>query len=248
MTTDQLLIMSVIFALGAIVQGIAGMGYGMVVVPVMSLMIGSANGVLWGNITGIITALMLAITKWRDIEWKKVGVLVVSSFPAVLLTTWLLSHLHSGWLDVLVGSLMVAIVIFSLVALRFPPVHGVAPLAATGFVSGMLSATVAQSGPVLAAYAQASRWKQINFAASLQPYFIVLNMVVVPSKLFNGLGSVETLTPAFLLVAFVMIVAGSLIARPLSRIIPFKVARGLALTVAAVGATMILIRGIGSFM
>lgn len=243
MTSDQLLIMTAIFCLGAIVQGIAGMGFGMVVVPIMSIMVGSANGVLWGNITGLMTAIMLAIAKRRDIEWKKVGIMILFSVPAVLLTAFFLGKLNQSWLDVVVGGLMIAMVIFSLTALRFPPVSGVGPLATTGFISGMLSATVAQSGPALAAYAQASRWKQKNFAATLQPYFIMLNSVVIPSKLLNGLGSVQALTPLFLIVAFSAILAGTLIARPLSRVIPFTAARGLALTIAAVGAVTILFRG-----
>lgn len=239
-----LLITFFVLALGSMVQSIAGMGFGMVVVPVISLMIGSADGVFLGNIAGLAISGMLTITKRKDTEWNKAGILLLCSIPGVIVTAALLSQLPGHWLDFVVGGLMVALVIFSVIALRFRPVSGLWPLAATGFVSGILSTTVAQSGPVMAAYAQATRWKQANFAATLQPYFFMLNLVVIPSKLYTGLGNISFLTPAFVIASVAVIIVSSLFATKYATRVPAKVARSLALIIAGAGALIIFLRGV----
>ncbi|MDO5746311.1 MAG: sulfite exporter TauE/SafE family protein [Actinomycetaceae bacterium] len=235
--------MFAVMAIGSMVQSIAGMGFGMVVVPVLSLMIGSADGVLLGNLAGTVTAGMLAYTKRQDTEWKKVLILFLSSLPGVILTALLLSHLPHAWLDFVVGGLMMGLVVFSLTALRFPPVYGMFPLVMTGFISGILSTTVAQSGPIMAAYAQAARWKQRAFAATLQPYFLLLNLVVIPSKMMTGLGTVSFLTPSMIIGSCVVIIISALIAVPLTHYVSAFFARNLAIGIAGIGAIIIFVRG-----
>lgn len=246
MTTSQLLIMAAVLILAANIQGVSGMGFGMTSVPIISLMIGSANGVLWGNITGAMSAAALAWTKRKDIEWKRYGLMIAGCLPAVALTAWLLSYLNKAYMDLVVGGLMAVMMIFSVVALRFPPVHGKAPAVITGVVSGMLSASVAQAGPALTAYAQASRWKQTKFAATLQPYFLTMNLFVIPSKLIAGVGTVEHFTLTALIVAAVAVAIGAFIARYTVKKVPPHYARYLALALGGIGAVLILARGITS--
>lgn len=235
----------VVTVLGVSVQSVAGMGFGMVAVPIYTILLGPAEGVLLGNITGLVTTGLLAWTKRRNVEWNTVGYFFLGAVPGVLLTSWLLTFLATDWLNLLVGSVMVAMVIFSFTAPRLPAISdGVGPKLVTGLAAAALSVTVAQSGPAMTSYAQARRWNQLAFAATLQPFFLFVNMLVIPSKLYVGLGSAQALPPLLIGLVVVAIVAGMFTGGLAAKIISPRMGRNLALFVATVGATAIVIRSL----
>lgn len=248
MTLVDASVLLAVFCCAAIVQGIAGMGFGMVTVPVLSLVMGSAEGVLWSNIAGLMSAASLAWVYRKNIEWKRYGLMIAGCLPAVVVTSWLLSFLNRAYMDVTVGTVMVAMVTFSVVAMKFPPVAGPVPVVVTGAVAGALSASVAQAGPAFAAYAQASRWEQLKFVATLQPVFLTMNLFVVPSKLIAGVGNVQHLTVGFLAAAACAIGLGAFSARFFARHIPSRYARYAALGIGGIGAVLILWRGVSTLM
>ena len=57
--------------LGACLQRISGMGLGLVAGPVLSLLMGGVDGIVMMNILAVINASIIALTVWRDIDWKR---------------------------------------------------------------------------------------------------------------------------------------------------------------------------------
>lgn len=248
LTVSSILCIVAFCALGSIVQSIAGMGFGMVVVPVASLVLGAANGVLFGNIACCFSAFLLLIAKRKYIEWKRGIALGMVSIPAIWLTSWGLSYLHSAYLDLLVGLIMATMVIFSFTAPRFPAFSGIFPLVATGIVAGFLSTAVSQAGSALTTYAQVTRWKQENFAATLQLYFVMLYPVIIVSKLYSGLGKGNVFNLWLLGPVAIAILSGVVLAIPISRLVGSIRARYFALSLSAGGACLICGRGIRALL
>lgn len=231
--------------IGSIVQATAGMGFGLVATPVFVALFGPTEGVLWGNIIGMITSGSLLIQKWRDVHWNVAVRFIVAALPMIFLTVFLTKDLDRSVLSVGVGIIMLTMVTVAVFAPNFKKVEGRFPMYLTGAVGGFLSASVSQAGPVLTAYARAARWPQKNFAATLQVYFVTMNFVNIPLKLSVGFGPENaTVGWATLIAGFVGIGIGTEIARRLARKITAQQARTFAMVVAIIGALWVTIQGI----
>lgn len=235
-------ILSVASFVATCVQGVAGMGFGMVTVPFFVVIIGAHYGILWSNICGGVVAFVLILARFRDIEWSRLKLLLAGAIPALLGTVFALRFVPDRVFSVFVGVIMLAMVAFSLLAPRFKPLPLFPASLSFGFLAGAMSALVAQAGPTMAAYAQTTRWGQKEFAATLQPLFLCFNIFVVGGKLwFGGQGGAASALPPFaILVLSLAIVLGVLASRFLIRIVKPLWARNLALTLATLGALRVI--------
>lgn len=227
------------------VQSIAGMGFGLVAMPLFVGVFGPAEGVLWGNIIGTVTSATLFVEKRRDVNWKIALRFIVAATPIIFLTVYATRGLNQSMMNIVVGVVMLALVTFAVFAKRLPDLRGVLPMYATGAIGGFLSAAVGQAGPVLTAYARAARWPQRSFAATLQVYFLGMNALNIPLKLSVGYGPTDA-TVGWLTfgAGFFGIMIGSYIARRISSKITSRQASSFAMIVATVGATLVLTRGL----
>lgn len=235
--------------IGSGVQATAGMGFGLVATPVFVALFGPSEGVLWGNIVGMITSGSLLIQKWRDVDWNIAVRFIAAALPMIFLTVLFTKDLDTTVLSVGVGIIMLTMVAVAIFAPKFPKVEGRLPMYITGAIGGFLSASVSQAGPVLTAYARAARWPQKNFAATLQVYFVTMNFVNIPLKLSVGFG------PENATVGWVTLISGLLgigigteIARRLSRRITPQQARVFAMVIAIIGALWVTIRGVAGLV
>lgn len=234
-----------VIVVASCVQSISGMGFGLVAVPIFVALFGPIEGVLWGNVVGMITALALVVQKRENIDWGITWRFSLASFPAIVLTVLVMKQLESASLDLYVGGLMLAMVIFGLAAPKFPEVSGKIYDYITGFVGGFLSASVAQSGPAMTAYAQATRWNQMRFAATLQPYFLAMNVVNIPLKMTVSVDrATSSLSLGTFLVGVAAITVGTFLAKRLITYISAQAARKFAMAIAFIGATLVLARGL----
>lgn len=101
--------------LGACLQRISGMGLGLVAGPVLSLLMGGVDGIVMMNILAVINASIIALTVWRDIDWKwwvLLGpIMVVGSIPGALLVR----SVSPAWVQVIVGVLITVSLIATVV-------------------------------------------------------------------------------------------------------------------------------------
>lgn len=224
------------------VQGVAGMGFGMIAVPVFVVLFGAHYGILWGNICGFFVALLLFIVRFRDVNWYRFGLLLVSALPALFATILVLRFIPDKVFSIFVALIMLSMVVFSLSAPRFRASPVFSSSLIFGFFAGMMSALVAQSGPVLAAYSQTTRWEQREFAATLQPLFLGFNIVVVSGKVgFGGQSGALSVMPWWMVIAIIAtILAGTVSSRFLGKIVKPRWARNLALAMATFGAFRVI--------
>lgn len=218
------------------------MGFGLVSVPFFVALVGAHYGIVWANFSGGLVALLLMITMWKDINWHRLAWLFGASIPALIGFVVLLRFVPEQIFTGIIGVLMLTFVAFSFLSVRFRP-FAVRPASmVAGFLAGMMSVLVAQSGPVMAAYAQATRWSQKEFAATNQPLFLGFNIFVVSGKLLYG-GQAHALA-AFPPLAFftisLAIIGGALLSKLLVKVVNQHVARNAALLIATLGALKVL--------
>lgn len=238
-----LLIAAASVILGTVLQRVSGMGVGLVVSPTLALLLGPVAGVLLTNITTTVSAALIAITLWRDIDWRRylhlAPLIVVGSVPGALLV----GAADRSWLEVVIGAVLLGTLVFTALV-RIPPVGGRWPAAVAGTAGGFLNTAVGVAAPAMLVYAQATNWQQRSFAATLQPIFGTMGLVSVLVKVGLGAAPVSELPLAVVALVVAMVPIGIVIGGLVARRVPAAVGRKVAIVVVTVGALSLLGRGL----
>ena len=239
MTTAFALVTAAAFV-AAVIQRITGLGFVLVLIGPVVLVYGAVEGVTIGVVLALTAAVAAIPLVWREVDRRRawhliwpglitapVGALVVQLLPEPAL---LLLVAGMAFLALLAGHLPALTTAFA----------GRSGAVAAGAAAGFMHVTSGLSGPPLAAHAVGDRWPQRSFAATVQLIFAVLSLASV------ALRGLPALPPLELGVLVAATAAGILIGTLLSARVPTRVARALMLTIAWLGAVVVLVRGVAS--
>lgn len=246
---ELILLVFVTILIGSCMQRVSGMGVGLIGGPVLSIAIGPVEGIMVINVLAAINAAMSTMTVRRDVDWGKFAligsVMVLGAVPG----TWLIHVMSPAVLQIVVGALLlIALAVTSFGRRYIPAVSGKLPAAVSGVIGGFSNTLAGVAGPVITVYAQASRWDQRTFAATLQPLFIVSGLVSFAIKYFTGAGDISSEPWGIWPAAMVAMVIGIAVGMVFSRRIEREKARVLAVAMAALGGVTVLVRGILSLV
>ncbi|APX33564.1 hypothetical protein BH708_13540 [Brachybacterium sp. P6-10-X1] len=235
--------------LGVTLQRTSGMGTGLVLSPTLVLAIGPVAGILLTNMTTVVSAVFLTFAVRADIDWGRYAriapAVVLGSVPAALLV----HSVGSGWLEVIIGSVLLA----SLAATPLLHRLGEVPVLPAGLVAGLLggflNTAVGVAAAAMLAYAQVTRWEQKAFAATLQPIFLTMGLTSVATKVLVGAAGQGQPPPwPLILAAIGSVPLGVLLGGAVARRVPARAARRVAVVVVLLGATATLVRGLGQVL
>ena len=240
-----LLVAAASVILGTVLQRVSGMGVGLVVSPTLALLLGPVAGVLLTNITTTVSAALIAITLWRDIDWRRylhlAPLIVVGSVPGALLVR----AADRSWLEVVIGAALLGTLVFTALV-RIPQVGGRWPAAVAGTAGGFLNTAVGVAAPAMLVYAQATGWNQRSFAATLQPIFFTMGATSVITKVGLGAAPISGLPPIGVIgLVVAMVPIGILLGGMVATRVSATVGRRVAVVVVTLGALTLLGRGIG---
>ncbi|HCJ53760.1 MULTISPECIES: sulfite exporter TauE/SafE family protein [Glutamicibacter] len=223
---------------GASTQRISGMGFALVSSPFLVMVLGPHEGVMLVNLLGACSSLLIFAQVFRQVEYKKVLILLI---PAMLMTlpgAWVAAALDGPLLSVII-SIMVILALASSFMIRNLPMGQSKSLAVgAGAVSGFMSVTAGVSGPAIAGYAIASRWPQAQFAISVQLYFLLLSLTSLAAK-----GGMPQLHWQQWAGCFAAMVVGILLGNFLAPKIPAKYSRAFVVLIAFSGAVSLMVNG-----
>jgi uncharacterized membrane protein YfcA len=235
-----------LLVVGAVSQRIAGLGFAMVASPFLVLVLGPHQGVVLTNVCGVASSCLVIFSVHRYIRWRQFTWLLIPALVGSLLGSWGAAELPSGPLGILVGgSVLVFLVASSVLAWKGYRLKGTGPQrGVTGFFAGVSNSLSGVGGPVLTAYAELTQWPQREFAAMLQPFFIITGAFSAATKVWMD----PNTWPSFdwwqwiLLVAAV--VSGVGIGNLLAPRVRDYVARRLVLALAVLGSVLAVVKGI----
>ena len=92
---------------GALTQRVTGMGFGLVASPFLVLLLGAGDGVPLVQLLSLVASLVVLISVFGDVEWRKAFTLLVPALIGLLPGWWLSTVLPPAALGVLVGVLIV---------------------------------------------------------------------------------------------------------------------------------------------
>jgi uncharacterized membrane protein YfcA len=234
-TGAEAVLAALIFAVGAAVQAAVGFGANLIAAPLLVLL---SDRFVPGPVTVASGVLNLLVT-WRSPAGHvdpTVTTAILGQVAGAVVAGVLLSMMPSDALEILFAVLVLAAVALSLRGRRLPPTAR--NLAGAGVTSGFMGTISGIGGPPIAlAYlgldARALR-------ATLARYFLVGNLVAIPTLMVVGRLGADELAPCVALLPGVVVgfLASGWLARHLDR----TTARPVVLGLSTAAAAAVLIR------
>ena len=176
---------------GSVAQRIAGIGFALLVAPILAILLGPHEGIMMINICAVVSCGLIVPRVWREIDWNLLLWLSVPAVAGTVVGSWLAVQVPPAVLSTVVGAVVMAGLAVAVVLGRAQvTVSGQLPKALAGLGSGLTNALAGVGGPTVSAYAILSRWPPRPFAATLQPFFLQLCLITVGVKLAVDPGSV----------------------------------------------------------
>lgn len=209
---EPAVVLVVVLALvaGATVQGLVGLGVGLVAAPVVTLLAPELMPVT----LLLVAMLMPVVTLWHehhDIDWRGLAWSLPARVPGTAIGVWLVAAFSDRLLGVMVGVVVLAGVLATWRAIELPVHRGT--LVTAGLVSGITGTATSIGGPPIAVLYQHRPATQIR--STLAVYFFVGAVLSVAGLALGG--EVELRDVAFGLLMAPTLVLGGWLARVLRR-------------------------------
>ncbi|MEM7736131.1 MAG: sulfite exporter TauE/SafE family protein [Deinococcota bacterium] len=188
---------SLIFALliifaAMLVRSVAGFGDVIVALPLLSTLLGLNDAVALMALLGCTSALTLALSSWRDINWQAIRPYLLASCMGIPLGLLILRYVPEAWLLGILGVLISLFGVYNLVVPKASTqsTSGSSPAWLTyplGLFGGMLGSAYGILGPPVVLYSSLQGWSPTMFRATLQGYFMMTLAFVVSGHGLAGL-------------------------------------------------------------
>ena len=228
---------------GALSQRITGMGFALVASPLVVILLGPFDGVLVVNLCGVVSAALIVPRVWRNIEWRTFAWLVIPAVIAIVPGSLLVTRLPGPITQLSIGVLVI-VALTTLMIRRTTFVAAARPAAiVAGAASGFMNTAAGVGGPAISIYAVMMRWPQVKFAATLQPYFVVVGTASLVTKSLFSDGALPQLDALSWLVIVAALIVGLVLGEVLNSHVSHRAARIAVVIIAYVGGAVAIIDG-----
>lgn len=222
------ILLALAVATGAFAQSVTGIGLALVGGPAMFMVLGPIEGVRVMLVLSLVFSVSYLLRHWRQVLKREALRLLVPGAVATVPTAIVFRAVDARAAAVVAGlGIVVAVVV---VARGYvSPWLATAPGAVVaGAVSGAMNSLSSNAGPVAVLYGRNARWPLSSTTATLQAYYVALNLVTIPSM---GLPRSAAVLPLGVAAMAVGLLAG-LVAAPR---MPPELVRGATLVLAGAG-------------
>jgi uncharacterized membrane protein YfcA len=219
-------------AAGATAQAVSGIGFALVCAPFLVAAEGSHQGVRLAILLSAVLNLFMVARARRDVRVGDAGLLLAPAAVATLLLALVVRDLPERTLSLAAGLVILVAVAALASGLRVRRARGRGGAVAAAVVSAGMNVVSGVGGPPVALYAVNAGWPVRTARATLQAYFLCLNVVALA-----GLG-----LPEFRPVLLVAMALGWAVGAALDRMVPDRAATTAILTVAALGGLVTVFR------
>ena len=172
---------------GGLAQGLSGTGFGMITVPILSMLLGpKVVPPVILLITSAINLCMLLMLR-AHVQWRRAMPLAIGGLAGVPFGTLLLLLMPPAGLKILIGIAVAGTALLMLSGIRWPIRNERAALFPVGFASGMLSGSIMVGGPPVILFLQNQQWDKTAFRANIMLLWNVQAMTAYVTYFAAGL-------------------------------------------------------------
>lgn len=231
--------------LASALQRLTGLGFSMMLAPFLVVILGPHGGVMLTNLLAFLGPLMVIPAVWKDIEWRRLLIIAPVTVLSMPFFGWVAANSPHGPLYIVVASLVLIGLSLSAIASRTSAyVDGPVTRGLTGIGAGGGVILAGVGGPAMTMYAVLSQWDVRKFAATLQPFWVLVSITGFLTKSAFSSEEIPVFPWWFWLSSLVVIVAGVRLGTSISHRIKDASARRLVIALAFAGALLSLILGI----
>lgn len=165
-----------VVVVAALVQGVAGFGFSLMAMPLLSVILGAKNAVAVASLVGVATSILLVARTHRNIARPVAFRLVGGAVLGMPLGIAVLASVPEEQLRLLIGLTVLAFVV--VIARGWRVERGRVGLdLVAGFTSGVLNTSVGTNGPPLVLTLQARGLEPEPFRATMSVVFLASTVV-----------------------------------------------------------------------
>ena len=200
-----LFLISFIFFLAGIIQGMTGFGSALIAMPLLSLFIDVKTAVPLCILQSVLMTSYLSFTLKDHMEKKKIVPLLIGSLPGIYCGATLLKNVESDVIKLLLGSLIVVYSVYSLFLKPKPKNLHKAWAYIAGFGTGFIGSAFSTGGPPAIIYTTLTGWSKDYIKATLTGFFLTSAIITAAVHAASGLTTALVLKYFFTSSAFVLI-------------------------------------------
>jgi hypothetical protein len=170
-----------------LVRSAFGFGEALISVPLLALVMPIEEAAPTAVLVSITIAFIIVIQDWRRVHASSAGWLVLWTLAGIPLGLLLLKKLAEPAVESILGVVVVAFSVYSLVSRRDFELKTDRWVGFFGFTAGVLGGAYGMNGPPLAIYGSLRRWSPEHFRATLQAYFLPASLAGMGGYWFAGL-------------------------------------------------------------
>ncbi len=228
---------------GGFVTGVASFGANLFAVPFVALLLPPRESILLGCISGTAVFAAMSAIYARHIRWGGAALLTAGALAGIPLGVWALAH--AGPRALLLGA---AVCLGAFLFWQWLPGGGRRPPVGRwlalplGVASGAMMSALGMGGPALVAYAYLRKLEKEATLGTVNVVSVAIMAVALPWQYMQGL--YDGLEIGLGLWGAVFACCGIAVGIPLVRRMDVRLFRKVLLTILALSAVMLLVRGL----
>jgi uncharacterized membrane protein YfcA len=176
LTAAAMAVMLIGLAVGAIARGYSGFGFSAILVSSWALVTDPARAVVVALCLEVAASIMQALSVWREIPWKRVGLLMAGAVIGTPAGAYLLAHAPKEPLKLAIGVFVLISAALLLFGFKLKSKSHGSRTAAVGVASGVANGAVAMGGLPVALFLTAEGDLPRQLRASVIAYFFLLDI------------------------------------------------------------------------
>ena len=205
LTLPAIVVMIVGLAIGAIARGYSGFGFSALLVSSWSLVTDPTRAVVVALCLEVAASVMQAFSVWKDIPWKRVGLLMAGAVIGTPLGVYILAYAPREPLKLFIAGFVLVSTILLLVGFKLKRRSGALGTAAVGAASGVANGAVAMGGLPVALFLTADGDTPAHIRAAVIAYFFLLDLTGLFFLTREGLVTTDTLSLVVLAIPVVAV-------------------------------------------
>lgn len=207
--------LAAIVFLAAALQTVAGFGFALLVMPLLTLLLGIKTAAPLVALVGFSLYLVNLLRYRRGLVWRETLQLLLPALLGVLVGVQALRALDETVIKRILGVTLIAYAMFSLFQPALPPLRSTIWVYPVGFLAGCLGGAFNTPGPPIVVYGNARVWQRDQFRSTLQVVFLASSATVILAHAAAGNITADVLRLAA--VALPALAAGILLGALLDR-------------------------------
>ena len=178
--------LAAIILIGAFTQSLAGFGFALVAMPLLSPLLGLKITAPLIALLGTLLNIVLIIRYHPSLNFKIVWKLSLVACLTIPLGVYLLDVIDQDLALLLLGIIVIIYSLYALLKFKLPALEHPAWLYVAGFTGGLLGGMFNTNGPPVIIYGHCRNWSPEEFKVNLQGFFLLNNIVIIASHVWRN--------------------------------------------------------------